>query len=278
MIKLFATDLDGTLLNKEHKVDETIEKAIQTIVENQLFFTVATGRPKALVDLGNVKDIAYYVTANGSLIYNPKGELLYKSLIDKESLKGFLKYASDFVVEYCAPDTIYVQDSKETYFDKKIYLNAYYGKATQWIKDSIEKVAPFYVFDASDEEILQADICKLNCRIFPQKDYSAFDAFLEEHTEDLVNASCSEAMYELTKAGVSKGEAVHWLASYLGLEDDEVAVYGDDENDIVMLDRFKHSYAPSSGNLKAIQVANYTIGPYQEYSVIRHILDTIKEQ
>mgnify|MGYP000511973528 CR=1 FL=1 len=33
MIRLFASDLDGTLLNEHHECDEKIEKGIQKIID-----------------------------------------------------------------------------------------------------------------------------------------------------------------------------------------------------------------------------------------------------
>ena len=34
MIKLFASDLDGTLLNEKHESDEVIEQTIQNIIDH----------------------------------------------------------------------------------------------------------------------------------------------------------------------------------------------------------------------------------------------------
>ena len=44
MIKLFASDLDGTLLNELHESDEVIFNSIQQVLNKNLYFTIATGR------------------------------------------------------------------------------------------------------------------------------------------------------------------------------------------------------------------------------------------
>ena len=52
-------------------------------------------------------------------------------------------------------------------------------------------------------------------------------------------------------------------------------VYGDGLNDLSMLKRFEHSYCPSTGTVQAKEAASYQIGPYDEYSVISHMLENL---
>ena len=44
MIKMFASDLDGTLLNALHEADGTIRRAIRELTEAGLHVVPATGR------------------------------------------------------------------------------------------------------------------------------------------------------------------------------------------------------------------------------------------
>ena len=46
----------------------------------------------------------------------------------------------------------------------------------------------------------------------------------------------------------------------------------------MMLSSFKHSYTPSTGSIEAKEAASQIIGPYEDYSVIEHILNTIEEE
>ena len=63
MIKLFACDLDGTLLNFFHQVDGTVLKAIRTVSDAGLEFAVATGRTmRAAQTLYEGMDIAGHGT------------------------------------------------------------------------------------------------------------------------------------------------------------------------------------------------------------------------
>ena len=105
-------------------------------------------------------------------------------------------------------------------------------------------------------------------------------AFIAEHDE-VVNAPFDPSMFEVTRAGVNKGEAVAWLAGYLGIREDEVAVYGDGGNDIQMLGRFAghgHAYATSNGSDAAKSAAGNVIGNCAAWAVPRHMLRTLREQ
>ena len=84
MIRLFASDLDGTLLNEHHECDEKIEKGIQRIIDAGKIFTVATGRGIKMVNLKKAGDISYYICLNGAAVLDPKKQLLHCEPIDIE--------------------------------------------------------------------------------------------------------------------------------------------------------------------------------------------------
>ena len=59
MIKLFASDLDGTLLNELHESDEVIFNSIQQVLNKNLYFTIATGRD--LMAVLEILDLRLYL-------------------------------------------------------------------------------------------------------------------------------------------------------------------------------------------------------------------------
>ena len=44
MIKLIASDMDGTLLNNRHEIDDETVEAIKKAEENGIIFAISTGR------------------------------------------------------------------------------------------------------------------------------------------------------------------------------------------------------------------------------------------
>ena len=135
------------------------------------------------------------------------------------------------------------------------------------------------VFDCSTEEILSHDICKVNCRVRDAGMARELSAFISERADRIVDAPFSPVMFEITAAGVNKGETVEWLAGYLGISRDEVAVYGDGGNDITMLERFApygHAFAPYGASDDAKRAAGLVLGSNLAYAVPRHMVHTVR--
>lgn len=273
MIRLFASDLDGTLLNEQHECDEKISRGIKELVGRGKIFTVATGRGFNMVQLNEAACLSYYICLNGAAIIDSDGNLLHSEFIDKDVLYEMLDIFEDLHLEFISWNRIYSVFSKEevikyrTEIRKKIF-----GKPMS--ENFLNSLIDSFVFSQTKETILKQDICKINYHDDGSVDLSKFNLFLKEHQMELVNAPSGKGLYEITKYGVNKAMGIHWLAHHLNIADDEVAVYGDGGNDLEMLESFKHSYAPSTGSIEAREKAKQIIGPYYEYSVIDHMLKT----
>lgn len=278
MIKLFASDLDGTLLARSHQFDELIKATVEKIVRENAVFTISTGRDCSMTELNGVENKIYRICMNGALIMSPEGETLKLDLIDKDILKIILEEFDDLDLEFITPYKTYTKQSKEEFFEKMERMPHPDGDNVEVAKFFMENISKRLVFDQSKEEILSKDVCKINSHLQPGKSYNRLYKFLEKYSSSIVNAPCDKNLIEITKQGVNKGNAVHWLGQYLHIEDDEIAVYGDGGNDLQMLSMFEHSYAPCTALEEAKYAANNQLGPYYEYSVARNMLETLAKQ
>ena len=78
MIKLFASDMDGTLLNPNHVISDTTAQAIRDLqAQSDIEFLIATGRDyrsaKWLLDQHQLT--ARIIAVNGAATYDVKGNL-----------------------------------------------------------------------------------------------------------------------------------------------------------------------------------------------------------
>lgn len=278
MIKLFASDLDGTLLARHHQFDELIKLTIEKIVSENAYFTIATGRDCSMTELDGLEDKIYRICMNGSLIIAPGNQVLQMNVIDKDVLKEILNTFDDLDLEFISPTKTYTKQSKEMFLENMKKMPHPGDEDVEVAQLFMEHFASRMEFNQSNEDILSKDICKINSHLQPGKSYNRLYKFLEKYSDRLINAPCDKNLIEITKQGVNKGSAVHWLAEYLGIQDEEVAVYGDGGNDIHMLARFEHSYSPKTATDDAKFAANNIIGSYCEYSVALHMLNTLKDQ
>ena len=278
MIKLFACDLDGTLLNRDHESDEIILNVVDQVLQSDRNFAIATGRhmhANQIERLGMHDRNIYTICMNGSLILDEHQKIIYHKGVDKEVLKALLKRFPTLGFECIGMDHTYLRTSKEEHIQA-------FERRSIWKKvlkrPAISEFMKDCVFDQSDEDILTHDIMKVNCRVEDAGLSDELKAFIEEHHDSIINAPFDEGVFEITDKEANKGEAVARLAQYLGIQEHEVAVYGDGGNDLQMLARYPHSYATKNASQAAKQAASTTIGYCDDHAVPMHIMGLLKQE
>lgn len=282
MIKLFACDLDGTLLNAFHRTDRVILDAVREVTAAGARFAVATGRNVVLPDdvgLGGTStDI---VCSNGSIVRDERGNLEALFAIDKEALEDLLTTLPEICFECVTEGDILVRGSREQREAGFKRDNPVKRMIMRGMRAGIPRRAFLggeMVFDRSVGEILEHDVCKVNCRIADEGLKRELYAYLDAHADAIVNAPFNPSMFEITRSGVNKGASIAWLARRHGIAEDEIAVYGDGGNDIVMLERFEHAYATSNGSDDAKRAAGTVIGSCMFHAVPRHMVLTVRRE
>lgn len=276
MIKLFACDLDGTLLNKYHETDEIILNAVNQVIENHRYFAIATGRhmhENQKAKLGMHDDGVYTICMNGAWIFDPKGNSIYENYLDQQFLSKILKTFPTIDFECIGKDHTYLRISKEQHI-KEFEKRSIWKKVLR--KTDINEFMKDCLYEQSDEAILKQGIMKINCRVEDEQLHHDLTAFIQANSDIVVNAPFQDEIFEITDKSVNKGEAVTKLAQHLNISEDEVAVYGDGGNDLEMLGRFHYAYATENASDAAKTAAGNVIGHCDDHAVPMHIVDIIE--
>lgn len=284
MIRLFASDLDGTLLGATHSVTRPVAASIRRVVESGARFAIATGRTfRSPGDFGFGGLPCDVVCANGSIVLSREGEVLRFATLDPAFVEEALTAFPEAPFLCIGRRHSYVCTSREAYDAEYVA----HGLVTR-VKDYVRlramhapgmRAADEMLYDQAPSTILENEICKINCRTTDPGLIRELDAFFAERSDKVVNAPFNPSMFEVTRVGVDKGEAIAWLASNYGIEEAEVAVYGDGGNDIAMLERFAphgHAYAPHGSCDDAKRAASEVIGSNVLYAVPRHMVRTVR--
>ena len=278
MIKLFASDLDGTLLNGLHETDRTVRSAIKTAIELGAHVVPATGRSVLPIgDHGFTGLKIDAVCANGSIVRGQNGEVLKTFTVDPAFVEELLRAFPQICFDCCTPDGMFSSGSYEMHqegFKRDGLFRRIVMRGMRARGGAHEE----QFFDQSLSSILSHEVCKINCRVTSEELDRELKAFLADHADMVVNAPFDPVMFEITDKDCNKGESVAWLGRYYGIGEDEIAVYGDGGNDLVMLSRFRHSYATANGSDEAKAAASATIGRCELHAVPRHILKTLRSQ
>lgn len=255
MIKLVLTDLDDTLIkNGLPCASDYALDGIHAMLDAGLRFGPVSGRIPS--DLGWMfgDDAACYATGapvNGQMIYID-GELVHVETLDGGELNRLAQVLSripeaclalyDFNAPsdegagyFVSPDEGHARECMQVFrhFHRFVHRldEPQYVKANAWV--------------AGDRTHI-TEVRNMLREEFPSMDF--------------VFPSPTAPIIDISPAGWSKGSAVRYLASELGLSIDEVAVFGDSENDLSMIEAVPNSVAVSNATPEVTRAARWHIG------------------
>ncbi|MGN0334898.1 MAG: Cof-type HAD-IIB family hydrolase [Lachnospiraceae bacterium] len=227
--KMIFLDLDGTLLDDEKKLPEANRQAITEALEAGHIVLICTGRPlcsakKQIPRLGLDRPGCYAITYNGGLIWDSyKEEIVYKKTLPIDQVAYVFEKAREWKLHaqtYTEDGFICEQDNQE---------GRDYEKFTQVDRKIVKDV----IVELNGQEPCKVlTIAKKGERAYSE----AFRRELEPWGRDKVNMAFSNAQYmEITPAGISKGNAIPYMAKFLGIPVENTIAVGDAENDITMI-------------------------------------------
>lgn len=213
MIKMFASDLDGTLLNALHEADGTIRRAIRELTEAGLHVVPATGRSTLPIGEHGFTGLALDACcSNGSIVRDSHGEVLKTWTIDPQITEELLKAFPDICFDCSTPDGMFSSGSFEMHqagFKKDSPIKRIVMRGMRARGGYHEE----QYFDQSIGDILRHDVCKINCRVTSLELERDLKAYLAERSDRVVNAPFDPVMFEITDVACNKGESVAWLAA-----------------------------------------------------------------
>ncbi len=92
MIKLIVTDMDGTLLDDNHKINDEFWSVFEKVRKKEIKFAVASGRQyyKLYENFKKVKEDIIFLAENGTYIVENEKEI-YSKTIDKKGVSDLLE-------------------------------------------------------------------------------------------------------------------------------------------------------------------------------------------
>lgn len=222
-IKLIVTDLDGTFVNKNKEVSKINEKAVNILIEKGIEFVVASGRDyTSIKDLTkSITNINYYICLNGAKIYK-ENEIIYEKTVDKEICFDILKKATEMNINYsgtAGKDICYSQLDTEYYKEfnlKERNLN--------------------FISNEDKKNIVTRDFEKMV--FYGDLNYlKTLRKYVEDKYSSFVNVFVSgERIMDIVNIESNKGNALKIVSKDCGISLDDIIAFGDNENDLAMLE------------------------------------------
>jgi Cof subfamily protein (haloacid dehalogenase superfamily) len=240
VLKLVATDLDGTLLHTDGTVTDRTRAALTAVEELGVTVVFVTGRPvRWMGELWqHVGDHGLAICSNGGIVYDVPARVV-RSTRPIPAATG-LKVAG--LLRDAIPGTTFALE-KATGFAKEPTFRERHPLPPDM------EVGPLdAVFDDSTVKILARH---------DDRDPEEFWAETERLVGHLVTTTWSSlgALVEISAAGVTKASTLALLCEELGVAHDEVVAFGDMPNDLAMLAWAGTSYAMANAHPSVLELA-----------------------
>ncbi|WP_174874286.1 HAD family hydrolase [Vogesella oryzae] len=254
MFRAIATDLDGTLLDADSRVNARSWQALRRAAAAGCQLIVATGRHhrdvREILAAGSDLSISV-ISANGARVHAQDDRQLHAANLTPALVNKLLQPALAGDAEM----GLYL-DSQRLACRYHGPLQAYAGKAEQ-----VESLADYH----------GSGVAKIIYYAAPDKLTAIEQEILHRFEGQLALVYSQDCYLEVMAPGVSKGSALSLLLAELGIAAEHCAAFGDAQNDVEMLRLVGHPHrmANASPRLSGQVPQARQIGHHAESAVAR---------
>ncbi|MGL5640997.1 MAG: HAD family hydrolase [Paraclostridium sp.] len=243
-IKLIVSDIDGTLIGTDENLKEEFHKLKDFIKNNNIPFTLATGRCyNEVKDFINEFEVELPIVVNNGAGTVKDGDFIGGTTMKASILRKAIECADELGMVIVTSDGI---------SDKSYRHNDY-------IRNQIEKFGRYEeIYRPSEDEWGSASIQKLLI-IDPLPD-GRVDSVLKhlEPYKDMLNiVKYNDRSVDIMPALTNKAQGVANIAKLLDIDVSQIMAIGDAKNDIEMINTVGVGVAVSNADSKLKEVANY---------------------
>jgi len=264
MIKLVASDLDGTIIDKNNSIYKNNFDAIKAISDKNIDFVICTGKTYPIIKgICSKFNATYGIFGNGNQIVNLQtGEEIYKELLpvsdinacidiaEKNNLHVHLYTDTEIITE----ELLYMDLRNFQLKDDAFYNSSLDFRIVKNIKDYIKNN--------------HLDICKLiisspnsladvKKEIVDSTDLSVVTITKRGKYKDMIIDKEYEYL-DISPKNISKSHALEILSNYLNVNTSEIMAVGDGVNDLDMIKNVGYGVAVANAYDELKEVATYT--------------------
>ncbi|UWD35179.1 Cof-type HAD-IIB family hydrolase [Mycoplasma cottewii] len=241
-IKLIVTDLDGTVLEHGKLANDLDVEVFKQANQKGVYTTIATGQPyisaKSKADLFNVADhVDLFVLSNGSLISKvSEFDPIYINSIPSDIVNKVVKKLTDLNV--CA--VIFTATINDVYWNNISFTVESMNKRN-WFERFNKTIC------STNTDFDFKNVVQIMSFVEQEKEQELQSWFVQENMNQYLTFMKSDIesmpVYEFTNITATKGNAIEKMAEILNIKKDEIAIFGDNINDISMFEKIPNCVA-----------------------------------
>lgn len=261
MIKLIATDMDGTFLRADKSYDrELFAKALALMEARGVKFVVASGNQfKNLKSrFPGVSDRLYYIAENGGLIAHGH-EIVQENTLSKKQVAE----ASQLSTEH--PDILTIWAGAKAAYVRKRDGQAFYDEMSRFFND----------LKMVDDFPLDQDRFFKMTFVIHEGGVSQIAEQMKEEFPDLGFVCGSAVSIDVSRQDLNKAAGLKYFRDRFGIQPSEMVAFGDSGNDIAMLKYAGTSFVTGTAMPEAKQAADYVLASSEESAVQNKIIELL---
>ena len=285
MIKVIASDMDGTLLGEDHKIAPETLSAIKEACDAGIRFIICTGRnfPGAMNELEGADLSCDYIVGSGAEVRDPRQQVVRSTAISprlcREIYETVRKYPIS--VTFCTDGDDYRIGTEEEGLIRQIQA-FHLNQCRDEIRDTelYQRMKRNTRVISGIEELEKAGLPVYKLFLF-SGDLEMLDKIRREleKNQEIAVSSSFENNLEITDVKAQKGPVLKEYIESLGYTMDEVMALGDSLNDYSMLSMdFGATVAMENAVPEIRRVAKYTTRSNVEFGVAYAIRELLKHQ
>ena len=273
-IRLVASDLDGTLLNKNKEITPRLFEALEKLDELGIYFVPSTGRPfgtvpKAIKELPFLK---YVITSNGATIYDATEQKnIIENYLTPEAVDAVIEVAKELPII-----TEYFIEGK-AFIAKAVYDDLSPFDLTEshefYIKNSRTPVEDFWNEMKRNNAVLE----NINLVFKDMEQRKEIWDRLKALGLASVTAATTKNI-EITSLYATKAQALEKLCEVLGFSRENVLAMGDGDNDMPMIQFAGIGVAMANGEEHIKQAADIIADDCNDFGAAKILEQIIEEQ
>lgn len=263
MIKLIASDMDGTLLDDDSKVPEETYELISALAEKGVRFVASSGRRYDTLRwlFEPVADKMDYVASLGTQVY-ADGRLLDREVFSTLSVMRLFETTQLFDCLHLA-----LYDATHTYLlnDQSSYIRE--------LDKDLPNAERLFDPPSPDVSIIKAALC---CE-YPDQLMDMAYVLERELSEFFTFLPSGSRWIDVVPRHVNKATGLEQVMRYWGIGPDETVAFGDSMNDYAMLRYVGHPYVMENARYAVRQIGQRVIGRNSDHAVQRVMREILEE-
>lgn len=252
---LVFSDLDGTLLDHQKRLLPENVAAVRKLAELGGSFVPCSGRAVTGIpaDILGLPSVRFAVCANGAVIneLTPEGpRVLHTVLMSREKVLELFERFSCFDITF------------DVFLDGQAYAEAErYRNLERFIPDPANAAmfrSTRKQVDMTIPELLEEHpwVEKIVCFWRTQEERAQMIAMIDADP-DLVWSTSASGNIEINDVNATKGTGLKWLCEHVGVPVSEAVAFGDDLNDVPMIEAAGDGVAMGNAKPEVLAVADH---------------------